>query len=45
MAEQLLDNTGVSNAADQTVVPQDSGSNIMDLNSLYSPSPSVVDLE
>jgi hypothetical protein len=41
MAEQLLDNTGVSNAADQTVAPQDSGSNIMDLNSLYSPSPSI----
>jgi uncharacterized protein YkvS len=41
MAEQLFDNIGASNVAEQNVVPQDSGSNIMDLNSLYSPSPSI----
>jgi len=41
MAEQLFDNIGASNVVEQNVVPQDSGSNIMDLNSLYSPSPSI----
>lgn len=41
MAEQLLDNINASSVAEQNVAPQDSGSNIMDLNSLYTPSPSI----